>query len=97
MDMEIVSGREALICRGNEVEGPICEQRLWTAVLVQALEDWRGDRIRTRREAEKFLFEDHKDFETVCAGAGIDPSSFRARLRRLNSAGTAPQPVQLAA
>ncbi len=95
--MEIVSGREVLICRGNEVEGPICEQRLWTAVLVQALEDWRGDRIRSKREAEKFLFEDREDFETVCAGAGIDPSSFRARLRRLSSVGTAPQPLQLAA
>jgi hypothetical protein len=95
--MEIVSGREALICRGNEVEVRICEQGLWTAVLLRALKDWRGDRIGSRREAEKFLFEDHKDFETVCAGAGIDPSSFRARLRRLSSVGTAPQPVQLAA
>lgn len=97
IDMEIVNGREALICRGQEVEGPIGEQRLWTAVLVQALEEWRGDRIRSKREAEKFLFEDHKDFETVCAGAGIEPSSFRSRLRRLRSVETAPRPVQLAA
>ncbi len=97
IDMEIVSGHEALICRGHEVEGPICEHRLWTAVLVQAVEDWRGDRIRSKREAEKFLFEDHKDFETVCAGAGIEPSSFRARLRRLCSIETAPRQVQLAA
>jgi hypothetical protein len=95
--MKIVTGREALICRGQEVEGPIGEQRLWTAVLLQAVEDWRGDRIRSKREAEQFLFEDHKDFETVCAGAGIDPSSFRSRMRRLCSVGAAPQHVQLAA
>jgi hypothetical protein len=97
MDMEIASGRTALICRGNEVEGPICEQKLWVAVLTQALEDWRGDRISSKREAERFLFEDKKNFEVVCAGAGIDPSSFRARLQRLRSQQKSPQPAQLAA
>ena len=86
-----MGGREALICCGNEIEAPICEQRLWAAVLAQALEDWWGDRIRAKRDAEMFLFEDQKDFETVCAGAGIDPSSFRSRLRRFRGLETAPQ------
>ena len=95
--MEIVSGRSSLICRGNEVEGPICEQKLWVAVLTQALEDWQGDRIRSKREAEWFLFEDKKDFETVCASAGIDPSSFRSRLQRLRGQQKSQQPARLAA
>jgi hypothetical protein len=97
MTMETLTGRDALICRGNEVEAPICERRLWTAVLTQALEDWRGDRITAKREAERFLFEDERDFETVCAGAGLDPTSFRAQLCRLRATSIAPQPVKLAA
>ena len=72
-----------LICRTNEIEGPIGEKRLWVAVLLQAVEDWRSDRISARRDAEKFLFHSHADFERVCAGAGIEASSFRARLCRL--------------
>jgi hypothetical protein len=97
MDMEIASGRTALICRGDEVERPVCEQKLWVAVLTQALEDWQGDRITSKHQAETFLFEDKKDFETVCACAGIDPSSFRARLERLRSQQKPRQPAQLAA
>lgn len=81
--MEIMSGREAVICRGNEVEQPIGEQRLWVAVLTQALEDWQGDRLRFKREAEQFLFQDEKDFQIVCARAGIDASAFRSQLLRL--------------
>lgn len=94
--MEIVSGRDALICRGNETEKPINEQKLWAAVLAQALEDWRGDRVSRKRDAEQFLFEDQKDFETVCMRAGIDPSSFRARLRRARG-GRITEPVRWAA
>lgn len=81
--MEIMSGRDALICRGNEVERPISEQKLWGAVLAQAVEDWQGDRLRAKREAGQFLFEDEKDFQIVCIRAGIDPSSFRAQLHRM--------------
>jgi hypothetical protein len=95
--MGTLAGRDALICRGNEVEAPIFERRLWAAVLTQALEDWRGDRIRDKRAAEEFLFEDQRDFETVCVGAGIDPSSLRAKLRRLRATSNLPQEVKLAA
>jgi hypothetical protein len=96
MEMEIASGRDALICRGNEVEQPLCEQRLWVAVLAQAIEDWRGDRISRKRDAEQFLFEDQKDFEIVCTRAGIDPNSFRAQLCRMHGKAIT-QPVCLAA
>ena len=58
----------------------ISERRLWTAVLVHAVEDWRTGTLRARREAQDFLFNSHADFETVCSGAGLDCSDFRARL-----------------
>lgn len=61
----------------------IGEHRLWTAVITHAVEDWRTGTLRARREAQRFLFEDHKDFSSVCASAGLDPSSFRAQLLRL--------------
>ncbi|MHB8412951.1 MAG: hypothetical protein ACYDDI_13540 [Candidatus Acidiferrales bacterium] len=87
-----------LICRADEIEGPIGEKRLWVAVLLQAVEDWRSDRISTQREAENFLFHSHADFERVCAGAGIEASSFQARLARLRLRSAAlPQIRQLAA
>lgn len=84
--MEMACGCDELICKGSETEAPVCEQSLWVAVLAQALEDWHGNRLRAKREAEEFLFEDQKDFEIVCAGAGIDPRSFRSQLSRLRTA-----------
>jgi hypothetical protein len=69
----------------NEHSAPelIAERRLWTAVIVHAVEDWLSGTLRDRREAQKFLFEDNTDFTQVCACAGIDPSSFRAKLLRV--------------
>lgn len=94
--MEILSGRDARICRGNEVEKPINEQKLWAAVLAQALKDWRGDRISRKRDAEQFLLGDQKDFAIVGARAGLDPIGFRARLRRMRGEPISP-PAGLAA
>ncbi len=61
----------------------IGERRLWTAVVVMAVEDWRNGSLRARREAQRFLFDDDKDFMAVCASAGIDPSSLRAKLLKI--------------
>ena len=61
----------------------ISERRLWTAVLVNAVEDWRSGTLRARREAQEFLFNSDKDFETVCSAAGLDWSDFRARLLKI--------------
>lgn len=73
------------------------EQRLWTAVIVNAVEDWLSGTLRDKREAQKFLFEDSEDFQQVCAGAGIDPSSFRSKLlrigRRVDMQGPLTQPL----
>lgn len=85
-------------CRADEIEGPIGERKMWLAVLLQAVEDLRSDRISAQREAENFLFRNHEDFETVCAGAGIEASSFRARLSRFRVRSAASLPIrQLAA
>ena len=68
----------------NEIsEGFIAERRLWTAVLVMAVEDWRDGSLRAKRAAQQFLFEDHRDFEQVCAGAGLDPATLRSKLLKI--------------
>jgi hypothetical protein len=61
----------------------IGERRLWTAVVVMAVEDWRNGTLRSQREAQRFLFENDKDFNAVCASAGLDPSSLRAKLLKI--------------
>lgn len=61
------------------------ERRLWAAVLLQAVEDWRSNNIRANRAAEEFLFKSALDFETVCHGAGFDPSALQTKLRRLQT------------
>jgi hypothetical protein len=64
-------------------EDSISERRLWTAVLVVAVEDWRNGTLRAKRAAQRFLFENDRDFSEVCAGAGLDPESFRSKLLRI--------------
>lgn len=59
------------------------ERRLWTAVLLQAMEDWRSGNMRRQREAAEFLFESREDFERVCAGAGLDSGALRSKLHRM--------------
>jgi hypothetical protein len=74
------------VCRQqteDATEECISERRLWTAVIVTAVEDWRSGSLRARREAQSFLFEDKADFKTVCAGAGLDPVTLRARLLKI--------------
>lgn len=61
----------------------IGERRLWTAVIVRAVEDWLSGPLRTQRAAQKFLFDDDKNFYNVCNCAGLDPASFRSRLLRV--------------
>lgn len=69
--------------QNSVTEATISERRLWTAVLVTAVEDWRRGTLRAKRLAQEFLFEDDRDFTEVCAGAGIDPSSFRSKLTKI--------------
>jgi hypothetical protein len=64
-------------------EEVISERRLWTAVLVNAVSDWRTGTLRAQRDAQNFLFNDDQDFATVCSAAGLDWSDFRTRLARV--------------
>ena len=64
-------------------EESIGERRLWTAVLTQAVQDWRKGTLRARREAQHFLFEDNVKFDRVCSSAGLDPGSLRSKLLRI--------------
>jgi hypothetical protein len=75
-------------------EGFIPERRLWTAVLVMAVEDWRDGSLRAKRAAQQFLFEDDHDFEEVCAGAGLDPSTLRSKLLKVGRRVTMHGPLQ---
>ena len=59
------------------------ETRLWQAVILHAVEDWVSGGLRTKREAELYLFEDQVDFPRVCESAGMDVSRLRSRLKKL--------------
>lgn len=51
------SGTAGLRIQENQVtEDVISERRLWTAVIVNAIEDWRNGTLRAQREAQAFLF-----------------------------------------
>lgn len=66
------------------------EQRLWTAVLAQAVTEWRQGTLRSRRAAETFLFDEPEDFRAVCASAGMNADFLRGRLLKLRSANLSP-------
>jgi hypothetical protein len=59
------------------------ERRLWTAVLLQAVLDWRSNNMRARHEAEIFLFNSPGDLEGVCHRAGLDLRAFQSNLRKM--------------
>jgi hypothetical protein len=74
----------------------ISERRLWTAVIVNAVEDWRTGSLRARREAQDFLFDNDQDFELVCSAAGLDWQDFRVRLMRVGRKVEMEGPIRLA-
>lgn len=67
---------------GMEVETKP-ETRLWQAVILSAVEDWVSGGLRTKREAEIYLFDDDVDFPRVCESAGMDAGRLRSRLKKL--------------
>lgn len=73
------------------------ERTLWLAVVMQAIEEWRNGTLRNRRLAQEFLFDDSKDFQAVCANAGLDADNLRSRLlkmgRKVNAAGPLLRPL----
>jgi hypothetical protein len=67
---------------GMEVE-TAPETRLWQAVILSAVEDWVSGRLRAKRDAERYLFEDDVDFPRVCESAGMNVDRLRSRLKKL--------------
>jgi hypothetical protein len=59
------------------------EKRLWQAVIVTAIQEWISGPLRSKRQAEEYLFQDQKDFPSVCQSAGMDADRLRAKLNRL--------------
>jgi hypothetical protein len=59
------------------------ETRLWQAVIVTAIQEWISGPLRSKRQAEQYLFQDQKDFPAVCQSAGLDADRLRAKLSRL--------------
>jgi len=92
-----MEGQVNVAAQNDVTEEMISERRLWTAVLVMAVEDWRAGTLRARRAAQQFLFESDHDFSRVCAGAGLDPQSFRTKLlkigRRIEMQGPLAHPI----
>jgi hypothetical protein len=83
MNSKGTNGGTRIVENEGLTEDCISERRLWTAVVVMAVEDWRNGSLRARREAQSFLFEDNADFQAVCASAGLDPATLRARLLKI--------------
>ncbi len=81
--MQGTTGKRQSSLQDSITEDFIGERRLWTAVIVKAVEDWRDGSLRARREAQKFLFDDDEDFQRVCAAAGLEPDSFRVKLLKV--------------
>jgi hypothetical protein len=63
------------------------EERLWRAVITKTLEEWICGPLSFSRKAEKFLFDDKKDFKAVCSSAGMDPDRLRNRLKTIRARG----------
>src|ERR1700694_3043777 len=56
------------------------ETLLWRGVIARTIQDWLSKPLRSKREAERYLFENSPDLSSVCASAGIDIVRLRTRL-----------------
>jgi hypothetical protein len=63
--------------------GSVGESRLWQAVIVSAILDWKSGPLRLQCRAGDYLFEDEKDFPLVCHLAGMNAEHLRAKLTKL--------------
>ena len=72
--MEGMASQVSLDTQNNVTEEMI--RRLWTAVLVNEVEDWRGGTPRAQRETREFLCRSGADFEMVGAGRGSGRQRF---------------------
>jgi hypothetical protein len=78
----------ATTMQGAETEETAVE-KLWRAVIARTVEEWVNGPLRQKREAESFLFNDDRDYRTVCYSAGINPDHLRFRLEKIRARQTA--------
>jgi hypothetical protein len=81
--MGIVTAQVSSEMHETVTEGLISARRLWTAVLRNAVEDWRNGTLRAKREAQEFRFDSKEDFDMVCTAAGLDSGDFRVRMLKI--------------
>jgi len=55
-------------------------QKLWLAVIENAIAEWMRGPMRNKHKAERFLFQDEDDFPFVCRSAGLNPECVRETL-----------------
>jgi hypothetical protein len=72
--------REMALANAREVTA---ETLLWRGVIARTIQDWLSKPLRSKREAEEYLFEDSADLSSVCRSAGIDVGRLRTRLNRV--------------
>jgi len=91
MEASVQGAADTRTAQGSIIGEYFGERRLWLAVVMQAVEEWRDGTLRNRRKAQEFLFGNTQDFETVCANAGLDAGNLRTRLlkigRKVNAEG----------
>jgi|HubBroStandDraft_5_1064220.scaffolds.fasta_scaffold505075_1 hypothetical protein len=82
-----IQGTSSKVEQGLVTNGAVNgERRLWLAVIMQAVEEWRNGTLRNRRKAQEFIFDNGRDFDMVCANAGLDASSLRSKLLKIGRA-----------
>ena len=55
-------------------------QKLWRAVIDNAIAEWVRGSAQNKYQAEQFLFYDEDDFPFVCRSAGMNPEAVRESL-----------------
>ncbi len=78
---------ETSICASEHSGDEVGVRRLWSAVLLQALEDWQSNSLGRQSEADRFLFHSQADFANACNNAGLDPLSVTNKLNRMKRTG----------
>lgn len=72
----------SLMAMANERE-VMTETLLWRAVVARAIEDWLSKPLRSKHEAERYLFTNSRDLSLVCHSAEIDVVDLRTRLNKV--------------
>src|SRR5437879_3244167 len=63
---------------GGEMFVP--EHRLWSAVILNTVQEWLSGPLGLSQPAEQYLFHDEKDFPLLCECAGVNPGRLRSQL-----------------